>query len=232
MGGSFARALPAVALRARRLPRPACPVTGRERFPPYLPGAAPSSSRARPYPRARVCRSPGENVTVTGPERRALSGLAPPAQPSGPDSEGQAIGQARQARGEPTGRGQCPRAIHSCRWGRSAPMVVSGPWPVWITVAGSSTNSRSRIESMMVPKSEKDRPGGARPPANKVSPLNSQPRSTRWKHTAPRECPGVCRTASRVVQGVDHHALGVIAEYPDVVADVPGAARPGRKCRK
>jgi hypothetical protein len=23
--------------------------------------------------------------------------------------------------------GQCPRAIHSCRWGRSAPMVVSAP---------------------------------------------------------------------------------------------------------
>ena len=62
--------------------------------------------------------------TGTGPERRALFGLAPPAstvlriplrgtrlrravdpadlcQPSGPDSEGQAKGQARSARGEP-----------------------------------------------------------------------------------------------------------------------------------
>ena len=65
-----------------------------------------------------------ENVTATGPERRALSGLAPPAstvlriplrgtrlrravdpgdlcRPSGPDGEGQARGQARNARGEP-----------------------------------------------------------------------------------------------------------------------------------
>jgi hypothetical protein len=64
-----------------------------------------------------------EDVAATGAERRASSGLAPPAstvlriplrgtrlrrtvdpgdlcQPSGPDGEGQAIGQARTARGE------------------------------------------------------------------------------------------------------------------------------------
>jgi hypothetical protein len=106
---------------ARRLPRTAAPVTGRLRSPPY-PAAAPASTTARPMTSRRVRRSP-ENATATGPERRALSGLAPPAstvlriplrgtrlrravdpgdlcQPSGPDGEGQARGQARSARGK------------------------------------------------------------------------------------------------------------------------------------
>jgi len=47
---------------------------------------------------------------------------------------------------------------------------------------------------MMAPKSENERPVAPGPPANKVSPLNSQPWPGRWKHTAPRECPGVCKT--------------------------------------
>src|SRR5580693_6676637 len=54
--------------------------------------------------------------------------------------------------------GQWPRAIHSSRCGASVPMVVLSPWPVWTTVPASSTNRRSRIEVIMVPKSEKDRP--------------------------------------------------------------------------
>ena len=73
-----------------------------------------------------------------GPERRALSGLAPPAstvlriplrgtrlrravdpgdlcQPSGPDGEGQARGQARTARGEPLQFHNCTRYAHFMR---------------------------------------------------------------------------------------------------------------------
>jgi MFS family permease len=77
---------------------------------------------------------------------------------------------------QPGGRSdQCPRAIHSCRWGASAPIVVSDPWPVWTIVSGARTSSRSRIEPMMAPKSENERPVAPGPPANKVSPLNSQP---------------------------------------------------------
>jgi hypothetical protein len=74
---------------------------------------APASSRCG-KPRPRQMRREREGVTAAGPERRALSGLAPPAsrapaplsagdlcQPSGPDGEGQAGGQARNPRGEP-----------------------------------------------------------------------------------------------------------------------------------
>jgi len=33
----------------------------------------------------------------------------------------------------------------------------------------------------------------------------------------------------RVVRGVDHHAFGVVAEHPDVVVNVPGAAVKGER---
>jgi hypothetical protein len=72
-----------------------------------------------------VTQRPDAGSRLTKPERRALSGLAPPAstvlriplggtrlrravdpgdlcQPSGPDGKGQAKGQARNARGEPS----------------------------------------------------------------------------------------------------------------------------------
>src|SRR5262249_40453736 len=45
---------------------------------PSPPGAGPASSRTRPSPSRQMRRLPGE-VTVAGPERRALSGSAPPA---------------------------------------------------------------------------------------------------------------------------------------------------------
>ena len=99
--------------------------------PPAVPAV--SRCRARQHHGQAVsvapeCADRREDVTATGPERRALSGLAPPAstvlriplrgtrlrravdpgdlcQPSGPDGEGQARGQARNARGEPTEAG-------------------------------------------------------------------------------------------------------------------------------
>src|SRR6476646_378729 len=48
---------------------------------------------------------------------------------------------------------QWPRAIHSARWGASAPMVVWSPWPVCTSVSSGRANSEPFIESMMVPKS-------------------------------------------------------------------------------
>jgi hypothetical protein len=121
-GGSFSPRPSDGSPTARRLPRTASPVTGRcgpRRIPLPRP-AAPRPGRQRRAEHA----SRRENVTASGPERRALSGLAPPAstvlriplrgtrlrravdpgdlcQPSGPDGEGQARGQARRARGEP-----------------------------------------------------------------------------------------------------------------------------------
>ena len=108
---------------ARRLPRTAAPVTGRLRSPAVPPGTAPASN-GQAVNLAPSAPGGHEAVIATGPERRALSGLAPPAstvlriplrgtrlrravdpgdlgQPSGPDGEGQARGQARTARGEP-----------------------------------------------------------------------------------------------------------------------------------
>ena len=68
----------------------ALPVTGLRRSPPYF-AAAPASTTAGAVTRARYAGN-REDVTASGPEHRALSGL---------DGEGQAKGQGRNARGEP-----------------------------------------------------------------------------------------------------------------------------------
>ena len=62
--------------RRAELPRPAAPVTGRMRYPPYLPGAAPDRED-QAVRLARVAPVAGK-VTGTGTERRALSGPPPP----------------------------------------------------------------------------------------------------------------------------------------------------------
>ncbi len=46
-----------------------------------------------------------------------------------------------------------PRSIHSCRWGRSAPIVVRSPWPGSTIVSAGSVSRRSSIERMIVGKS-------------------------------------------------------------------------------
>jgi len=47
-----------------------------------------------------------------------------------------------------------PRATHSSRLGRSAPMVVGSPWPGCTDTWSALVKSRSRIESMMVSNDE------------------------------------------------------------------------------
>jgi hypothetical protein len=120
-GRQLRRVLRTRALRPRRLPRTASPppaATGPAATSPVLRGA----SWSRPSGIAQG--APGAGRKFSSPERRALSGSAPPAstvlriraahgrafgapltrslyRPSGPDGEGQARGQARNARGEP-----------------------------------------------------------------------------------------------------------------------------------
>jgi hypothetical protein len=125
-GGSFRRALRAEALRRDELPRTAAPAPAavgprrHARMPRH-------TSRARPSRSRRVRRSPCEGhsyragtprivqvgpSSVEGTRRSFLAasqkGSSGPAlerrslcRPSGPDGEGQARGQARQAHGEP-----------------------------------------------------------------------------------------------------------------------------------
>jgi hypothetical protein len=125
-GGGAARPASSCAIAHRRGPLPAAPMP---RTPPqHAPRRnAPWVTRSASWPdrssRAK-CAMSRENVTVSGSERRALSGSAPPAstvlriplrgtrlrravdpgdlcRPSGPDGEGQAKGQARKSRDEP-----------------------------------------------------------------------------------------------------------------------------------
>jgi hypothetical protein len=125
-GGSFAASFGRKSYGAATASR-GTPVTGRLRSPPY-PAAAPRQHPGQAVNICAECASSQENVSHRG--CRALSGLAPPAstvlriplrgtrlrravdpgdlcQPSGPDGEGQATGQARNARGEPRSRLCC-----------------------------------------------------------------------------------------------------------------------------
>ena len=56
-------------------------------------------------------------------------------------------------------------------------MLVSSPWPVWTIVSSGSVSSRSRIDAMIVGKSEYDLPVAPGPPLNSVSPVNTTPSS-------------------------------------------------------
>ncbi len=58
--------------------------------------------------------------------------------------------------------------------------------------------SRSEIDCRIVGKSEYERPVAPGPPENKVSPLNTTPRSGAYQHTDPGECPGVCSACQLV----------------------------------
>ncbi len=49
---------------------------------------------------------------------------------------------------------QCPRSIHSCRCGASAPIDVPSPCPVYTCTSPGSVSSRSLIDWMIVGKSE------------------------------------------------------------------------------
>ena len=77
-GGSFARVLRTKALRTRRLPRTAAPPPAAAGPRRNVPDAAPARAGPGRQHRAR-CADRRAKVTGTGPERRALSGSAPPA---------------------------------------------------------------------------------------------------------------------------------------------------------
>lgn len=90
----------AASLRRKPCGRGGC----RARHPGDRPPTVPAVSRCRACQRraqavnvAAGCADRRDDVTATGPERRALSGAGPS---SGPDGEGQAKGPARDARGE------------------------------------------------------------------------------------------------------------------------------------
>src|SRR6201996_5849878 len=77
-------------------------------------------------------------------------------------------------------------------------MLVVSPCPVYTTVSPGSLPSRPEIDCRIVGKSENDRPVAPGPPENKVSPLNTAPRSGAYQQTDPGECPGVCSARTSV----------------------------------
>jgi len=93
---------------------------------------------------------------------------------------------------------QYPRAIQSSRCGASSRIDVSSPCPVRTRVSGGSWSSRDLIDSMIVGKSDQDRPVAPGPPRKSVSPEKTVADSASYKQHPPGVCPGVCRTLSGV----------------------------------
>lgn len=52
----------------------------------------------------------------------------------------------------------------------SSLILVLVPWPVFVIVSGGRTNKRSRMDPMIVGKSENDRPVAQGPPRNACRP--------------------------------------------------------------
>ena len=75
--------------------------------------------------------------------------------------------------------------------GPLSPIVVSDPCPVWTTVSSGSANNFERIDASIVGRSLNERPVAPGPPWKRVSPENTQPSSSAYKHTAPGAWPGV-----------------------------------------
>ncbi len=87
-------------------------------------------------------------------------------------------------------------STHSWRCGRSAPMVVSTPWPGSTIVVSGNVNSRESIERMIVSKSASSKLVLPGPPGNSVSPVNRSGVSRTWNEIDPGVWPGLW-TASR-----------------------------------
>ena len=135
-------------------------------------------------------------------------GLSPPRLPSGtiPARFGDRPGRPAYQ----------PRATHSARWGRSAPMVVSTPWPGSTMRVVGNVNRRSSIERMIVSKSASGNEVLPGPPGNRVSPREQQRRALDVER---HRAGGVAGVVDRVQSQVpDLDDLGVVDEH--VVADV------------
>jgi hypothetical protein len=126
-------------------------------------------------------------------EEPAVAGDGDPALPSGIDRRVALKGRGRLCDGAGA---QYPRAIQSLRCGASSPIVVSSPCPVRTRVSGASTSRRVLIDSMIVGKSDQERPVAPGPPRNRVSPENTVPDSASYRQHPPGVCPGVCTTLS------------------------------------
>ncbi len=103
--------------------------------------------------------------------------------------------------------------------------------------AAGRASSRSRIEAMMVSKSENERPVAPGPPLKRVSPPKTAPSDSSSRHTPPGECPGVWRTSELLTGHAEHVAVGerhvrrpmrvdAVPEHP--VGGMQGDRRPRR----
>ena len=90
-----------------------------------------------------------------------------------------------------------PRSTHSCRCGRSVPMVVSSPWPGRTMVSAGSVNSFVSREEMMVAKSPPSNVVLPGPPGNSVSPLKRIGLPATLKQIEPSVWPGVWMASRR-----------------------------------
>ena len=105
-------------------------------------------------------------------------------------------------------------------------MVVSSPWPGCTTVSSGSVSNRELMESMMVGKSENERPVAPGPPLNSVSPVKTAPSGQDRDDVAVAN--GLLDRL-RVVGGVDDQYLVIVSDQPDVVVHIPGSAVEGER---
>ena len=202
---------------ARTGRRPAPPSSGRRRRRPgparhsshgpmrrlYSASGRPGrSSPSVEQRRRRLDPGRGDDVAVAGRRGREVGGVDRRVDPPAARRTGAACHQ--------------PRSTHSCRCGRSVPIVVSTPWPGITIVSAGRVNSLLSIDSMIVAKS---------PPANFVAPgpageqrvaAEQHRRALDLEADRARRVPGVVDRVQAQAADLDH--LGVVDEH--VVADV------------
>ena len=159
--------------------RPGPPSSGRRRRRPARPataargrcgaciGGRSAAGRSSPRASSRAVPRPTPSPGCCGRGSAWPAGrrCAPGCVSSGRSSDAASHVRRRRvtSRGRPT----------PARCGRSAPMVVSTPWPGSTTVVSGNVNSRVSIDWMIVAKSPPSKLVLPGPPGNSVSPVNS-----------------------------------------------------------